>query len=144
MDTTINQEATIPVQTLGAVSPANLKKSILPWCLIIMGTLALIIPLAILWILLPPIVTLISSLGGGSIGLVIALPLAGILGFFIGQIFYGISLVRKQIKAGGIDAIQIKWAIILLVGGVIVAFLFIPAFLISIMNPLYGIIESIK
>jgi hypothetical protein len=120
------------------------KKSKLPKSLIIIGIVVLLFPIYMVIHILPQLSGLIENLGGGPNGFLLLMSIIGIVSFFIAQIFYGITLVSAQKRQGGLSVIQKKIASGFFIFGIIVGVLSIPALIISIVSPIYAIINGIK
>lgn len=120
------------------------KKSSIPIALIIFGVVGLLLPCLFLIFIVPNMVSLMTELNGNNFGFLYGLPLILVVAIFITQIIYGIHLIREQKQLGGINEKQRIWARLLLVVGVFAGVITIPIIIVSVLNPILGITESLK
>jgi hypothetical protein len=120
------------------------KKSKLPASLIILGLLELVLPLAIIWMIVPASLDIASHIGNKAITVGSYMPLGAILALFIGQIFFGIRLQQSQNKSGMLNYGQRKQAIIVFSLSIIVFIIALPLTLIFAVSPIYSLLSEIR
>jgi hypothetical protein len=135
-----NNYGTEPIAT---PPPAEaFKKSSLPLALVIMGATATILPIFVAFMILPQLGYLIEFLGAGAYGFLIFTPVILVVSFFIAMLLYGMHLMNLQKLQAGLNKTQHKLALIFLVCGIIAGAVSVPVLIMSIIQPIYAVINS--